>query len=43
MDIMLEAKKKDLALFELADSVRKLRKNWEWTDLFSFNTDKVFP
>lgn len=39
LDIMLEAKKKDLALFELADCIKKMRKKWEWMDISSFNTD----
>ncbi|HOB20074.1 MAG TPA: UV DNA damage repair endonuclease UvsE [Candidatus Atribacteria bacterium] len=32
-DVMIEAKMKDLALFELAHTTRKLRSNWNWTDL----------
>lgn len=36
IDIMLEAKKKDLALFDLADSIKALRKNWKWIDTSTF-------
>ncbi|NMM61822.1 UV DNA damage repair endonuclease UvsE [Clostridium sp. P21] len=31
-DIMLEAKKKDLALYKLAEDIRKIKKNWKWLD-----------
>lgn len=34
-DIMIEAKKKDFALFKLVNSIKKLR-NWEWLDSTSF-------
>lgn len=36
IDIMLEAKKKDLALFNLAGSIKKLRKDWKWIDSSTF-------
>lgn len=36
IDIMLEAKKKDLALFNLAKSIKDLRKNWKWIDSSTF-------
>lgn len=36
IDIMLEAKKKDLALFNLVDSIKKLRKDWKWIDSSTF-------
>lgn len=36
IDIMLEAKKKDLALFHLADSLKELRKDWKWIDSSTF-------
>jgi len=35
-DVMIEAKKKDLALFNLVSSVKKLRKNWKWIDSTTF-------
>lgn len=36
IDIMLEAKKKDFALFNLVDSIKKLRKDWKWIDSSTF-------
>lgn len=36
IDIMLEAKKKDLALFHLADSIKELRRDWKWIDSSTF-------
>lgn len=36
IDIMLEAKKKDLALFNLIDSIKELRKDWNWVDFSTF-------
>lgn len=36
IDIMLEAKMKDLALFKLVDSIKKLRKDWKWIDSSTF-------
>jgi UV DNA damage endonuclease len=36
IDVMIEAKKKDLALFKLADSIRHLRKDWTWIDASTF-------
>lgn len=36
LDVMIEAKKKDLALFKLAESVRHLRKDWTWSDASTF-------
>lgn len=32
MDIMIEAKKKDLALYDLVQSLKELRKDWNWID-----------
>ena len=31
-DIMLESKKKDLALYKLVEDIKKLRPNWVWED-----------
>ena len=36
IDIMIEAKKKDLALYELVQSIKNLRKEWEWIDVSTF-------
>lgn len=36
IDIMLEAKKKDLALFNLVDSIKKIKKDWKWIDSSTF-------
>ncbi len=36
IDIMIEAKMKDQALFDLVKSIKKLRRNWEWTDNSTF-------
>ena len=36
IDIMIEAKKKDLALFDLVKSIKILRKEWEWVDASTF-------
>ena len=36
IDIMLEAKKKDLALFNLVESIKNLRKDWKWIDSSTF-------
>jgi len=36
IDIMLEAKKKDLALFDLVNSIKSLRKDWKWIDSSTF-------
>ncbi|MDR7870918.1 MAG: UV DNA damage repair endonuclease UvsE [Tissierellaceae bacterium] len=36
IDIMIEAKKKDLALFELVKSIKSLRKDWQWLDESTF-------
>ncbi|RBP59077.1 UV-damage endonuclease [Alkalibaculum bacchi] len=36
MDIMLEAKKKDFALFDLVDHLKKVRPNWKWLDASTF-------
>ena len=36
IDIMIEAKKKDLALFDLVNQIKKLRKDWEWVDDSTF-------
>jgi UV DNA damage endonuclease len=35
-DIMIEAKNKDLALFDLVNSVKNLRKDWKWIDSSTF-------
>lgn len=37
IDIMIEAKKKDLALFDLVNSVKSLRKEWKWIDNSTFS------
>jgi UV DNA damage endonuclease len=36
IDIMIEAKNKDLALFDLVKSIKKLRKDWKWIDSSTF-------
>ncbi|MBZ2174280.1 UV DNA damage repair endonuclease UvsE [Schnuerera sp. xch1] len=36
IDIMIEAKKKDLALFDLVNSIKNLRKDWKWIDSSTF-------
>lgn len=36
IDIMIEAKMKDFALFDLVKSIKELRKNWEWIDDTTF-------
>ena len=36
IDIMIEAKKKDFALFDLVSSIKKLRKDWKWIDDSTF-------
>lgn len=36
IDIMIEAKMKDLALYELVKSIKYLRKDWEWIDGSTF-------
>jgi len=36
IDIMIEAKMKDLALYDLACSIKKLRKDWKWIDSSTF-------
>lgn len=36
MDIMIEAKKKDLALFKLIEEVKEIRKDWVWIDQTTF-------
>lgn len=36
IDIMLEAKMKDLALFDLVKSIKSLRKQWKWIDFSTF-------
>ncbi len=36
IDIMLEAKMKDLALFQLVDAIKKIRKDWKWIDSSTF-------
>lgn len=36
MDIMIEAKKKDLALFDLVSSIKNFRKEWKWIDASTF-------
>ena len=36
IDIMIEAKKKDLALYDLVFSIKKLRKDWKWIDSSTF-------
>lgn len=36
MDIMLEVKMKDFALFELVKAIKKIRKDWKWLDSSSF-------
>ncbi|MCR1897384.1 UV DNA damage repair endonuclease UvsE [Irregularibacter muris] len=36
IDIMIEAKKKDLALYHLAQSIKNLRKEWNWLDNSTF-------
>jgi len=36
IDIMIEAKKKDLALYDLVHSIKKLRKDWKWIDSSTF-------
>ena len=36
IDIMIEAKMKDLALFDLVKSIKSLRKDWKWIDGSTF-------
>jgi UV DNA damage endonuclease len=36
IDIMIEAKKKDIALYDLVDSIKKIRKDWDWIDTSTF-------
>ena len=36
MDIMVEAKKKDFALFDLVHHLKKQRPNWKWLDASTF-------
>lgn len=36
IDIMIEAKKKDIALFRLVESIKSLRKEWKWVDSSTF-------
>jgi UV DNA damage endonuclease len=36
IDIMIEAKNKDLALFDLVKQIKKLRKEWKWIDGSTF-------
>jgi UV DNA damage endonuclease len=36
IDIMIEAKMKDLALYDLTRSIKKLRKDWKWIDSSTF-------
>lgn len=36
LDIMLEAKQKDLALFNLVKQIKELRKEWKWIDQSTF-------
>jgi len=36
IDIMIEAKQKDLALYDLVFSIKKLRKDWKWIDSSTF-------
>lgn len=36
IDIMIEAKQKDLALYDLVLSIKKLRKEWKWIDSSTF-------
>ncbi|KUO53617.1 MAG: UV damage endonuclease UvdE [Desulfitibacter sp. BRH_c19] len=36
IDIMIEAKKKDFALYDLVHSIKNLRKDWKWIDSSTF-------
>lgn len=36
IDIMIEAKKKDIALYNLVESIKKLKKDWKWKDTSTF-------
>lgn len=36
LDIMIEAKKKDIALFNLVKDIKGLRKDWKWIDSSTF-------
>lgn len=36
IDIMIEAKKKDFALFNLVESIKEIRENWEWINSSTF-------
>lgn len=36
LDVMLEAKQKDLSLFKLAEDIKQLEKNWQWIDNSTF-------
>lgn len=35
-DIMIEAKKKDFALYDLVKSIKNLKKGWKWIDSSTF-------
>jgi UV DNA damage endonuclease len=36
IDVMIEAKLKDFALFDLVKSIKNLRKHWQWIDDSTF-------
>ncbi|MCY6484861.1 UV DNA damage repair endonuclease UvsE [Clostridium aestuarii] len=36
LDVMLEAKKKDLALYKLIDDIKNIKKEWKWIDKTTF-------
>jgi UV DNA damage endonuclease len=36
MDIMLEAKQKDISLFKLVEDIKKIKSHWEWIDNSTF-------
>ncbi|MCY6355016.1 UV DNA damage repair endonuclease UvsE [Clostridium sp. ZS2-4] len=38
LDVMIEAKQKDLALYKLVEDIKELKKDWKWIDKTTFET-----
>lgn len=38
LDVMIEAKQKDLALYKLVEDIKELKKDWKWIDKTTFQT-----
>jgi UV DNA damage endonuclease len=36
LDVMIEAKQKDLALYKLVEDIKTLKKDWKWIDKTTF-------